>query len=445
MRVPSTRREFLKATAASAVALAATAPAAAQSRGDTAGESDEPVGNLKWRFGGPMKETVVLDKPHVVTPASPFLNSSGEIANKRFVLDPRRIAPTGFPTGTLRRPFGVTTPLSAFGLLTLPPGSKNIRIVDCEFEGPWKSIAEIPDLGPGHPNLLKGIDMSYASDIRIEGCAFENIPSEAIYFYGCTRVEVEDVWSRNCSHLVHADWMGASRNRYIRLNRLNHADGWGTVDPEKNPTYVSAYEPGRTIGANAVVGWYADSEISNLTTSGEVKSGIKLVNPVRVELDRIYSSTFMIQGTFYWNHSGNPREGNGKLGAYNHAGFDEKLGDHAQDVSITRSRFRPQQNAWRQGRESNTIQLSYHQEGIKFRDCVFYKGAESTGERQGIQVWDGVQLDVRDCLFLGWKKPADPLPPFPKQTIVRLGTYRKSGSLPVSINDDFVRVNRFRL
>ena len=239
--------------------------------------------------------------------------------------------------------------------------------------------------------------------------------------------------------------MGASRNRYIRLNCLNHADGWGTVDPEKNPTYASAYEAGRTIGANAVVGWYADSEISNLTTSGEVKSGIKLVNPVRVELDRIYSSTLMIQGAFYWNQSGNPREGNGKLGAYNHAGFDEKLGDHAQDISITRSRIRPDQNAWRQGRESNTVQLSYHQEGIKFRDCVFYKGAKSTGERQGIQVWDGVQLDVRDCLFLGWKKPADPLPPFPKQTIVRLGTYRKSGSLPVSINDDFVRVNRFRL
>ena len=122
---------------------------------------------------------------------------------------------------------------------------------------------------------------------------------------------------------------------------------------------------------------------------------------------------------------------------------DEKLGDHAQDVSITRSRFRPDQNAWRQGRESNTVQLSYHQDGIKFRDCVFYKPAESTGERQGIQVWDGVQLDVRDCLFLGWKKPADPLPPFPKQTIIRLGTYRKPGSLPVSINDDFVRVNRF--
>jgi hypothetical protein len=444
MRVPSTRREFLKATAASAGALAVGVPATARAKDGKRSESDEPEASLKWRFGGPTKEIIVLDKPHIVTPSSPFLNSSGEIANKRFVLDPRRISPTGYPTGTVTRPFGVTTPLTAFGLLTLPPGSKNIRIVDCEFEGPWKSIAEIPHREPGHPRLLRGIDIFPSSDIRIEGCAFDNIPREAIYFYGCARIEIEDVWSRNCSQLVRADWLGTSRNRYIRLNRLNHADGWGAADLEKYPTYASVYEPGRAIGANAVAGWFADSEISNLTTSGEVKSAIKIVNPIRVELDRIYTSTLMIQGTFYWNLTGNPAMGNGKLGAYNHADFDEQLGDHAVDVLITRSRFRPHQNAWLHGRKSNTVQLSYQQEGIKFRDCVFYKPDQSTHKGQAIQVWDGVEVDVRDSLFVGWEKPADPLPPFPKQTIVQVGTYQKPGSLPASINNDFVRVNKFR-
>ena len=81
-------------------------------------------------------------------------------------------------------------------------------------------------------------------------------------------------------------------------------------------------------------------------TSGEVKMALKLTIPIRVTLDRIYTSRFMIQGTIYWNMSDDPSQGNGKLGAYNPTGFDEQLGDHAVDVMITRSRFRPHQNAW---------------------------------------------------------------------------------------------------
>ena len=257
-------------------------------------------------------------------------------------------------------------------------------------------------------------------------------------------MEIEDVWSTNCSYLVRAEWMGAHRNRYIRLNRLHHADGWGAADLSKYPDYASVYEKNRAIGANAVNGYFADSEISNLTTSGEVKSTLKLVNPVRVQVDRIYTSVFMIQGSFYWNLSNDPSQGNGKLGAYNHPGFDERLGDHASDVLITRSRFRPSHNAWSHGSDHNTVQLSYHQENIRFRDCVFYRHDQSDEKYQAIQAWDGVDVDVRDCLFVGWKKPADPLPPFPKQRIVRVGTYQKPGSLPASINADFSQVNRFR-
>jgi hypothetical protein len=428
MRAPATRREFLKATAATAAALAAASPAVSQSKGGTGmsgGQESESSGQeagVQWRPGGPKKETVILDKPHVVTPDSPYLNSSGEIANKRFLLDPTKIGPTGFPTGTTGKLFGVPYKLSAFGLLTLPPGSKNIRIVDCEFEGPWRSIDDIPELRPGGPKYLKGIQMFYASGIRIEGCAFDYLPTEGIYFYGCVGVEIEDVWSRNCTQLVRADWMGVPRNL----------------------GYASVYETGRAIGVNAVSGYYADSEISNLTTSGEVKMGLKLANPVRVALDRIYSSRFMIQGTVYWNGSGDPSQGNGKLGAYNPTGFDEQLGDHAVDVMITRSRFRPHQNAWFRGSAGNTVQLSFHQEKIRFRDCVFYKPDQSVHKHQAIQAWDGVEVDARDCVFVGWKKPADPLPPFPEQTIVRVGTYRKPGSLPASINADFSRVNEFR-
>lgn len=450
MRTSTTRREFLRATAATAAALAAAGPTGSKASDGTgpsiknhADSRGSETGRL-WRGRGSKKETVLLDKPHVVTPDSPYLNSSGEIANKRFLLDPARIGPRGFPTGTLGKPFGGPFPLSAFGLLTLPPGSKNIRIVDCEFEGPWRSIAEIPQLKPGVPKYLKGIDMYYASGIRIEGCSFDHLPDQAINFFGCVGVEIEDVWSTSCTQLVRADWMGVHRNRYIRLNRLHHADGWGAADLKRYPEYASVYETGRAIGSNAVNGHFADSEISNLTTSGEVKSALKLVNPVRVELDRIYTSSFSIQGAFYFNMSDDPSQGNGKLGAYNHHDFDEQLGDHAVDVLITRSRFRPLQNAWPHKKStSNTIQLSYHQEKIRFRDCVFYKPDQSTYEHQGIQAWDGVEVDVRNSLFVGWKKPADPLPAFPKQTIVRVGTYQKPGSLPASINADFSRVNKF--
>jgi hypothetical protein len=152
----------------------------------------------------------------------------------------------------------------------------------------------------------------------------------------------------------------------------------------------------------------------------------------------------MIQGSFYWNHSDDPTQGNGKLGAYNHANFDEQLGDHAVDVMVTRSRFRGDQNAWLPSHGYVTIQLSYHQEKIRFRDCVFYKPDQTGSTREAIQAWDGVEVDVRDSLFLGWEKPVGPLAPFPKQKIVHLGTYQKPGSLPVSINADFLRVNGFR-
>jgi len=456
MRAPATRREFLKATATAALAATASArveakDAAGHSGGIHAQTPDHGTPRLRgasaasraaWR--GSKKETIILAKPHVVTPDSPYLNSSGEIANKRFLLDPARLGPAGFPTGTLGRQFKGHSPLSAFGLLTLPPGSKNIRIVDCAFEGPWRSIEEIPDLRPGVPKHLRGIDMYDASRIRIEGCSFDHLPAEAINFHGCVDVAIEDAWSTSCTQLVRAQWMGRRRNRHIRLNRLHHADGWGAADLTKYPDYASIYETGRAIGSNAVSGFFADSEISNLTTSGEVKSALKLVNPVRVKLDRIYTSHFMIQGTFYWNMSRDPSKGNGKLGAYNHPGFDQTLGDHAVDVLVTRSRFRPHQNAWVHGDERNTVQLSYHQEKIRFKDCVFYRPDQSKYKHQGIQAWDGVDLDVRRCLFVGWKQPADPLPPFPKQTIVRMGTYRAPGSLPASLNADFVHVNRFQ-
>lgn len=101
MKKPGTRRELLKATAA---VLAANWSAASQANG-----------------------------------------YSGEIANKRFLLDPTHIGRTGFPTGTLGKPFGAPNPLSAFGLPTLPPRSKKIRIVDCEFGGPWRSKTSGPE------------------------------------------------------------------------------------------------------------------------------------------------------------------------------------------------------------------------------------------------------------------------------------------------------------
>jgi hypothetical protein len=383
----------------------------------------------------------VLDQPHVVWPNSPYLNASREIANKRFVLDTSQIAYSGLPTGNAGRMPGSDTQLSAFGLLTLPPGANGIRIVNCEFVGPWRSIARVPDRKPGSPRLLKGIAMYHATDIRIEACEFDYIPREAIYFYGCTGVEIEDVWSRNCTQLVRADWMGRPRSRHIRLNRLHHADGWGGANLAKDPEYASVYQRGRAVGTNAVSGYYADAEISNLTTSGEVKSGLKLVNPVRVSLDRVYSPRLMIQGTIGWNHTGDPREGEGKLGAYNPAGFDETLGDHAMEVTIGRSRFRPQENAWKHGDSGNTIQLSYHQERIRFRNCVIYRPGNPSNV--GIHAWDGVEADVRACQFVGWPRPDDPLKPHPAQKIVRTGDYGEPGSLPASINADFVEVNEF--
>lgn len=439
-----TRREFLKATAATAATLACAGTASGKTGPEAATGGDAPRG---WRPGRARRETVVLGAPHVVTKDSPYLNASGEIAGKRFVLDPKRIGPKGVPTGTLGRLAGDPNLLSAFGLLNLGPGAKDVRIVDCEFEGPWETFTDVPDLKPGGPRYLKGIQMIGASNVRIEGCSFDRLPAEGIYFYGCRGVEVVDAWSRNCTQLLRADWMGPSRNRYVRLDRLHHADGWGAADLAKAPQFASIYRSGRAVGANAVSGFFADAEISNLTTSGEVKTGLKLVMPIRVDLDRVYSSKLSIQGTTAWNFTAERSKGNGRLGGYNLPGFDESLGEHARDVSVTRSRFRQQQNAWFEvrGGGGNLVQLSYHQVGIRFRDCVFYRPAQSRHLNQAIQAWDGVEVDVRECLFVGWKKPPHPLPPYSKsQTLVREGTYGKPGSRPSSVNADFARVNEFR-
>lgn len=434
MRAQLTRRAFLKATATTAAGLAVAQPAFS---------GHEEKKGPRCRPRGQKKETIVLDKPHIVTPDSSYLNSCGEIANKRFVLDANAIGPRGVPTGTAGIAPGTNTVLTALGLLTLPPGSENIRIVDCEFESPWRSVGAIPDLKPGNPKHLKGIQIYYSSNICIEGCDFDYIPSSAIYFHGCEGIEIEDVWSRNCRQLVFAQWWGTRRNRHIRLNRLHHADGWAGADLDSDPDYASVYAAGRAVGWNAVSGVYADTEISNLTTSGEVKAALKIMLPVRVNLDRIYTSHLMIQGTISFNLTNDPANGNGSLGAYNLPGFDESLGNHAMDVTVTRSRFRPGQNAWFPGLAANVNQLSFHQERIKFRDCVIYK---PIGPRnQAIQAWDGVDLDVRDCLFVGYDKPSDPLPPYSaSQTILRIGDYGKPGSLPSKINEDFVRVNKFR-
>ena len=380
-----------------------------------------------------MKREVILRAPHIVTRDSPYLNASNEIANYRFKLNPDAIGPRGIPTGNLGKPDGVPHALSAFGLLTLAPGLSNIRIVDCEFEGPWRHLTDIPDSGPGHAMNIKGIQMQYNTGIRIEGCDFRYIPKESIYFHGCQRIDLEWLWSRSCSHLVRAHWPGP-RNRFIRMNHLHASDGWQTSSDWRKDLFASQYEPLRNIGGNVVVGYLADSEIRNLTTSGEVKSALKLVCPIRVRVSDMHSSQLNMQGTMYFNHTKDPTNGNGRIGAYNHVDFDESLGWHADDNEFADCVFRPLQNAWMDAPKRPTFQLSYHHTNLRFRNCVVYAPAPG---HYPVAVNDGVDADIRDSLFIV---------PHPDEmaSIQSVGRYKSPGSRESSLNANFAEANRFR-
>jgi hypothetical protein len=363
-------------------------------------------------------KTVQLHEPLVVREDSWLLNRSREIAGYRFEITPY---PRTFPTATLGRPYGLTSPLTAFGMLTLPPGSRDIRITDCEFVGPWDSILDVPHIPPGNPRFLRGIDMYYSTGIRVEGVQFENLPHTSIRMEACQGISLEDVWGRRCRQLVKADWMGTPRCRWITMNRLHFADGWAFP---KEPAYNSLYDPRRGIGANAVGGYYVDSSISRVTTSGEVKAALKLTCPVRVDVTKCDLVEMMQQGSLNWDDDQGPV-------AFD--GFDDSHGIWAKDVTYRDCTVRAAQSAWLQTEHRNPIQWSYRAENIRWIGGVIHRSAER--QRPGIQLVDGVEADFRDALFVGWDGP---------DGVVDLRDYGKPASLPATINADFGSVNRFR-
>ena len=374
-------------------------------------------------------KTITLAGPHIVRDDSPYLNSSREIAGYKFIIDPSLIGPNGFPTGQMGRPFGTPDWLTAWGLLTIPPGSRNIRIVDCEFEGPWDDILAIPEGLPGHPSWLCGIDMYYANGIQIEGCNFERLPRFGISFTACSGVDIRDVWGRNCVNLIHADYVGTPRNRFISIKRVQSVDGWQALPMPKNAFWASGYDPRRGIGSNAVSGWFADSTISQITTSGEAKAALKLVNPIRVKVDRSEIISLMQQGTMYFDTIGD-------RGAYNSSKFDASLGAAARDVEFTRCTFRLDQSAWPNTRQRRCLQLSYPQTDVRFRDCRFYR--DDRPNSPGLQIWEGAECDIRDSVFVGWESATD-------GWLYQLGDYGRPGSVKGKINADLATANRFQL
>ncbi len=382
------------------------------------------------------RQTITLTEPHVVTPDSPYLNSSGEIAGYRFELDPAAIGPRGFPTGTLGRYFGHSNPYTAFGLLSVAGPSGLRRIVDCEFVGPWSNPTEFPVAPPGGPDMLRGIQLLDTSGIAIEGCQFRGLPWQAIQMHGSREIQMEDVWVKNCSQALHMEWWGP-RCRHIEVNRLHAQDSWNKqLRPYPEPRWQSIYDPSYESRFNVVSGYCADSTFSRMSAGGEFKSLMKLVGANRVRVEHCDHGHLMNQGTLYWNHTDDPALGNGRLGGYNPVGFDESPGWHCDDLEYFDCTFRPSSSAAADSLIGPTLQISYPQTNVRFRKCTIHRPFDP--ERwAAIALNDGASIDIRDSLVLGYQGPDDP-------RILYTGTYAPApGSIAPRINEDWQRVNRF--
>lgn len=330
---------------------------------------------------------------------------------------------------------------TALGLLTVPPG-----VWGAEMDGVELDLSAIPPTAPEwQQNQVRGIHVSLADDTKVTNARILNAPREAIYAHGARGLHIEGSKDEGCESFANFDYQTGSvrrANSGVFVTHCQHENGssYG-VAPTGDP-FESVLRPGRWIGGNGINGYLIDSEISHFDCVGEYKGCVKLSASERVRVAYCSGSSFMFQGSVYWNVVDGPHEINGPHGRLL---MPTRPNFESYRLTLEGCTARPSLSLWRRVDDplggGNTLQLSWPQQETRILDNHFWweLGPPSQPSLFAcIQLANtGHEVEVRDNVFHGVKSASDP-------HAIHLGDHPQDPTQdPSSLNPDWAVANRF--
>jgi hypothetical protein len=249
---------------------------------------------------------------------------------------------------------------------------------------------------PGELSALKvsGAQRMLVDNVRIHGFPRFGIAADGLIDCSFRGIEID---------LCHSGLFVSHQRPSFRssFEDVHVRDSWG------GSGFPSAKRPGGYLGGIGIaLGGLRACTVENCSALGE-NSGIKLLNPMFVQLTHAFTSTLMIQGDV----------------------IPGVLRDQAQGVLVQQCVIDKSHGRSIQVSGANALQVSDRVSGLRLVDCTLHAGGQSGA---GMQLARECHADVRGCTFIGFNGVPD-----------GPATYAVEVSGGSTLNQDFLEVNRF--
>ncbi len=152
--------------------------------------------------------------------------------------------------------------------------------------------------GRGIDPSMCGLRFDACTNLAIDGLEVSGFPHCGAIFYGTRTAWLRELAGHDCFAIFcFMDFKGG--NRGVDLQYLRARDTWGPGPGVKAGIggHPSARGPGQFIGGDALPCYFEDSHLRDLDFSGELYAGFKIVASQRVEIERMRTNCFFVQGT----------------------------------------------------------------------------------------------------------------------------------------------------
>ena len=266
--------------------------------------------------------------------------------------------------------------------------------------------------GRGIDPSMCGLRFDACTNLAIDGLEVSGFPQCGAIFYGTRTASLRDLAGHDCFAIYcFMDFKGS--NRGVDLQYLRARDTWGPGPRVKAGVggHPSAKRPGQFMGGDGLPGHFEDSRLRDLDFSGELYAGFKIVMSRRVQIERLRTNCFFIQGTQQRHVNVN-----GTTEGSHHITVEDLIVDKSLspgDVSEL----------------GNAVQISWHVSDLTVRNFVVRANGHGG---HAIQLSGNCQAVFEGGLISGFNGKRGPAPAY----ALELDDHS-------TVNADFSSVNRF--
>lgn len=310
--------------------------------------------------------------------------------------------------------------------------AKNLRIVDVEIDASTLDFAS----ADWRVNLVNGLHIDDSSGVTVEHFRARRVPQDAILVKRGVGIEIVDAAAEECFGLLsvvhqgNQDDPGTYRflpraTRDCSFRELRFRNGRNPL-PAGNP-YYSILRTGESFGGDALkCTGLLDSEIEDVSTTGETFLTVKLAVCSRVKLRRVVGAGVTNQGAWQWSAAG----------VVTAPLWPAEAPTSSEDCSITDSILHPRLSLCRfyddpQRATANAIHLNYPQRTRVERNHLWHE----PGWPVCFGAFEGVTATVKDNVFHNVTNVED--------TSQAVFVFDSLKEWPSKINADWRTVNRF--